>query len=160
MMADAIEHVISYWMIYQKFQSPALGGYAVISHWLPFLLFSVYSGVLADRFDPRRIIQLGMFCTCCARSSGACCSSRTGSKSGTRWRSFPFTESRASCGRHPPRSLSMTLSGDHLHSAVRLMAMSRVLGLLGGPAVGGAMLLAFGPSLGILLNVLIYPICR
>ena len=54
----------------------------------------------------------------------------------------------------------MTLSGDHLHSAVRLMAMSRVLGLLGGPAVGGAMLLAFGPSLGILLNVLIYPICR
>ena len=60
MMADAIEHVISYWMIYQKFQSPALGGYAVISHWLPFLLFSVYSGVLADRFDPRRIIQLGM----------------------------------------------------------------------------------------------------
>jgi hypothetical protein len=43
MMADAIEHVISYWMIYQKFQSPALGGYAVISHWLPFLLFSVYS---------------------------------------------------------------------------------------------------------------------
>jgi hypothetical protein len=45
---------------------------------------------------------------------------------------------------------------DHLHSAVRLMAMSRVLGLLGGPAVGGAMLLAFGPSLGILLNVVIY----
>ena len=60
MMADNIEHVISYWMIYQKFQSPALGGYAVISHWLPFLLFSVYSGVLADRFDPRRIIQCGM----------------------------------------------------------------------------------------------------
>jgi MFS family permease len=45
---------------------------------------------------------------------------------------------------------------DHLHSAVRLMAMSRVLGLLGGPAVGGAMLLAFGPSLGIFVNVLIY----
>jgi len=45
---------------------------------------------------------------------------------------------------------------DQLHSAVRLMAMSRVLGLLGGPAVGGAMLLGFGPSLAILLNVLIY----
>src|SRR5437868_13323711 len=36
------------------------------------------------------------------------------------------------------------------------MAMSRVLGLLGGPAVGGAMLLLFGPSLGILVNILIY----
>ena len=45
---------------------------------------------------------------------------------------------------------------DNLHSAVRLMAMSRTLGLLGGPAVGGVMLLAFGPSLGMLLNVLIY----
>ena len=60
MMADSIEHVISYWMIYEKFHSPALGGYAVISHWLPFLLFSVWSGALADRFDPRRIIQFGM----------------------------------------------------------------------------------------------------
>src|SRR5918997_5827418 len=60
MMADSIEHVISYWILFEKFQSPALGGYAVLAHWLPFLLFSVYSGALADRFDPRRIIQLGM----------------------------------------------------------------------------------------------------
>jgi len=36
------------------------------------------------------------------------------------------------------------------------MAMARTLGLLGGPAVGGAMLLAFGPALGMLINVLIY----
>ena len=33
MMADSIEHVISYWMIYQKFHSPALGGFAVIYEW-------------------------------------------------------------------------------------------------------------------------------
>src|SRR6188768_1642996 len=60
MMADSIEHVISYWIIFQKFESQALGGFAVLAHWLPFLLFSLYSGALADRFDPRRIIQLGM----------------------------------------------------------------------------------------------------
>src|SRR5947208_6071258 len=60
MLADNIEHVISYWVIFQKFHSPALGGFAVISHWAPFLLFSIYSGALADRFDPRRIVQLGM----------------------------------------------------------------------------------------------------
>src|SRR5260370_42349046 len=60
MLADNIEHVISFWVIFQKFHSPALGGFAVISHWVPYLLFSVYSGALADRFDPRRIIQLGM----------------------------------------------------------------------------------------------------
>jgi Na+/melibiose symporter-like transporter len=60
MMADNIEHVISYWVVFQKFHSPALAGFAVLSHWLPFLLFSVASGALADRFDPRRLIQCGM----------------------------------------------------------------------------------------------------
>src|SRR3569623_594031 len=59
MMADNIEHVISYWVVFQKFHSPTLGGFAVLSHWLPFLLFSVAGGGLADRFDPRRIIQCG-----------------------------------------------------------------------------------------------------
>jgi len=60
MMADSIEHVISYWIMFQKFQSPALAGFAVISHWVPFILFSLWSGALADRYDPRRIIQIGM----------------------------------------------------------------------------------------------------
>lgn len=32
MMADNIEHVISYWVAFQKFKSPALGGFAVVSH--------------------------------------------------------------------------------------------------------------------------------
>src|SRR5207237_4205342 len=57
MMADSIEHVISWWMMFEKFHSPALGGYAVISHWLPFLLFSLHAGMLAERFDPSRLIH-------------------------------------------------------------------------------------------------------
>src|ERR1044072_6644282 len=60
MMADNIEHVMSYWVVFQKFHSPALAGFAVLSHWLPFLLFSVAVGELADPFDPRRLIQCGM----------------------------------------------------------------------------------------------------
>jgi hypothetical protein len=58
MMADNIEHVISYWLLFERFHSPALAGVAVLTHWLPFLLFSVYAGALADRFDLRRIIQI------------------------------------------------------------------------------------------------------
>jgi len=46
MMADNIEHVISYWLLFQKFHSPVLAGFADISHWTPFLLLSVYSAVL------------------------------------------------------------------------------------------------------------------
>lgn len=57
MMADNIEHVITYWVLWQKFHSPALTGFEVISHWVPFLLFSVYFGSLADRHDCRRLIQ-------------------------------------------------------------------------------------------------------
>jgi hypothetical protein len=60
MMADSVEHVISYWVMYQKFHSPALAGFAVISHWVPFLVFGVWVGALSDRFDPRRVIQIGM----------------------------------------------------------------------------------------------------
>jgi MFS family permease len=56
-MGDNIEHVISYWLLYQKFHSPVLAGFAVISHWTPFLFFSVYFGALADRHDCRRVIQ-------------------------------------------------------------------------------------------------------
>ena len=59
MMADNIEHVISYWLMFQKFHSAALGGFAVVSHWLPYLLFSVAVGALNDRVDSRRLIQLG-----------------------------------------------------------------------------------------------------
>jgi hypothetical protein len=51
MTADNIEHVISDWVMFQKFHSPTLGGFAVISHWVPFLLFSFHAGALADRYD-------------------------------------------------------------------------------------------------------------
>src|SRR3954471_37721 len=60
MMADNIEHVISYWVAFQKFHSAALGGFAVVSHWMPFLMFSVPVGALNDRFDSRRLIQTGV----------------------------------------------------------------------------------------------------
>jgi MFS family permease len=60
MMADNIEHVISYWIMFEKFRSPALGGAAVLTHWLPFLFLSLHAGALADRFDPRRLIQISM----------------------------------------------------------------------------------------------------
>src|SRR5262249_2488448 len=43
-----------------------------------------------------------------------------------------------------------------LQSAIRLLATSRTLGLLLGPAVGGVLLLVAGPALGILINMLIY----
>src|SRR5262245_42664752 len=157
MMGDSVEHVISYWMIYQKFRSPALGGFAVLSHWLPFLLFSITSGALADRFDPRRIIQIGMVLfMLCSLGWGVLILT----DSLQVWHAVVLLTIHGMAGvLWAPASQVLIhdiVGRDHLHSAVRLLAMSRVLGLLGGPAVGGAMLLAFGPSTGIMINVLIY----
>jgi MFS family permease len=48
------------------------------------------------------------------------------------------------------------VDGTHLVSAVRLMASARYLGFLLGPAIGGVLLLAVGPTYGIFINALIY----
>lgn len=74
MMADNIEHVISYWVLWEKFHSPALSGFQVISHWVPFLLLSVWFGALADRYDCRRLIQGAQALFMLVSIAWACCS--------------------------------------------------------------------------------------
>lgn len=157
MMADNIEHVISYWVVFQKFHSPTLGGFAVLSHWLPFLLFSVAVGGLADRFDPRRIIQCGMGLFIIA-SAG--------------WGYFFLTDTIemwhamlllvihgcAGVLWQTPNQLLLydLVAPADLPSGVRLNAMARYLGILVGPAVGGLIMLTLGPSHGIIFNTLFY----
>ena len=157
MMADSIEHVISYWVAFQKFHSPALGGFAVLSHWLPFLAFSVSVGALNDRFDSRRIIQAGMALFVTA-SIG--------------WGYFFVTDSLTigaamlllvvhGCAGVLWQTSSQMLLHDivgpaALASAVRLNATARYLGVLVGPAVGGLIMLTLGPTRGIFLNTVFY----
>ena len=157
MMADNVEHVISYWVMFQKFQSPMLGGFAVLSHWLPFLLLSVAVGALADRFDPRRIIQCGM---------GLFITASAG------WGYFFITDTLTveaamvllvihGCAgvlwQTPNQLLLYDLVGpDDLPSAVRLNATARYLGVLVGPATGGVIMLTLGTSTGIVVNTLFY----
>ncbi|HEX6318713.1 MAG TPA: MFS transporter [Burkholderiales bacterium] len=157
MMADSIEHVISYWIIFQKFESPALGGFAVVAHWLPFLLFSVYSGALADRFGPRRLIQLGM-AVFMAVSAGWGLLFLTDALQ--MWHAAVLLVLHGFAGVlwSPAAQVLIhdIVDDERLHSAIRLTATARWLGLLAGPAVGGVLLLAAGPTYGILLNALIY----
>ena len=157
MMADSVEHVISYWIIFQKFHSPALGGFAMLSHWLPFLFFSVWSGALADRFDPRRLIQLGM-ALFIAASLGWGLLFLTGSLE--MWHAVVLLVVHGFAGVfwHPSGQLLIhdIVGTANLQSAVRLSATARYLGLLFGPAVGGILLIALGPAYGLLANVLIY----
>jgi MFS family permease len=157
MMADSIEHVISYWIMFQKFQSPALAGFAVISHWVPFILFSLWSGALADRYDPRRIIQIGM-AVFMAVSLGWGVLFLTDSLE--MWHAVVLLVLHGLAGVlwNPAAQLFIhdIVEEKDLHSAIRLTATARWLGLLMGPAVGGVILLALGPAWGILFNAAIY----
>ena len=157
MMADSIEHVISYWVMFQKFQSQSLAGFAVVSHWLPFLFFSVYAGALADRFDPRRIIQLGMVCFIVA-SVGWGYFFVTDTLE--MWHAMALLVIHGFAGvLWSPASqlfVQYVVGREILSSAVRLNATARWLGLLFGPAIGSGLMLALGPTLGIFLNVVFY----
>ena len=157
MMADNIEHVISYWVMFQKFHSPALAGFAVLSHWLPFLLFSVYFGALADRYDCRRIIQFAMllfmgvslawgvlFLTDTIELWHAAVLLTVHGMAGVIW------------GPASQLLIHDIVGTEQLQSAIRLSATGRYLGLLMGPAVGGGLMLLLGPPVGLLVNVAIY----
>lgn len=157
MMADNIEHVISYWVMFEKFHSPALAGFAVVSHWLPFLLFSVYFGALADRYDCRRIIQVALLLF-----MGVSLAWGVLFMTGTleMWHAMVLLTLHGIAGViwGPASQLLIhdIVGPDRLQSAVRLGATSRQLGLLMGPAVGGVLMLALGPPAGLLINALIY----
>src|SRR5262249_57385025 len=157
MMADNVEHVISYWVVFQKFHSPALAGFAVLSHWLPFLFFSVAVGGLADRYDPRRIIQCGMLLFIVASAGwGVFFITDTLQM----WHAMLLLVIHGCAGvlwQTPNQLLLYDIVGPaELMSAVRLNAVARYLGVLVGPAVGGAIMLTFGPAHGMLLNTGFY----
>ena len=144
MMADNIEHVISYWLLFQKFQSPVLAGFAVISHWTPFLALGLFRRV-ADRYDCRKLIQIAqvmymavsvgwavLFLTDTIEVWHACVLLVIHGIAGVFWT--------------PAEQLIIhdIVGSEDLPSAVRLNATSRQLGILFGPAVGGGLMLWFG----------------
>ncbi|MFK4089997.1 MFS transporter [Kribbella sp. NPDC020789] len=157
MMGDNIEHVITYWVLWREFHSPALAGFQVISHWLPFLLFSVLSGSLADRYDCRRIIQSAqalfmvvslcwgvLFLTGTLQIWHACVLLVLHGCAGALW------------GPAEQLMLHDFVGREDLPSAVRLNATFRSLGVLCGPVVGSLFLLVLGPTGGIFANIAIY----
>jgi len=157
MMADNIEHVITYWVLWQKFHSPALTGFEVISHWVPFLLFSVYFGSLADRHDCRRLIQAAqalfmvvsalwgvLFLTNSLQIWEACLLLVLHGCAGSLW------------GPGEQLMLHDFVGREELPSAVRLNATFRSLGILFGPVVGSVLLLGLGPTHGIFVNIAFY----
>jgi MFS family permease len=157
MAADQVEHVISYWVLFEKFQSPALAGFAVLSHWLPFLFFSVYFGAMADRFDSRRIIQIAMIMYMAVSFAWAVLLYTDTLEI---WHAMALLVIHGLAGvLWGPASQVLIhdiVGRENLVSAVRLNATGRQLGVFLGPAIGGGLMLLIGPEAGLIANVLIY----
>jgi len=157
MMADNIEHVISYWVIFQAFHSPTLAGFAVISHWTPFLVLGVWFGSLADRYDCRKIIIASQAAFIAASLAWAVLF-----LSGTlqTWHAVVLLIVHGLAGAlwAPASQLLIhdIVGRDELQSGVRLSSTGRSIGILFGPAVGGALLLTLGPAYGLMANALLY----
>jgi len=157
MMADNIEHVISYWVAFQKFHSSALGGFAVVSHWLPYLLFSVPVGALNDRLDSRRLIQVGaaLFMTV---SLGWGYFFVTGTLAV--WHAMVLLVLHGCAGVLWLISSQVLLydvaGAKAIESAVRLNATARYFGMLAGPGVGSLIMRTVGPTRGMFLNAAFY----
>ncbi len=157
MMADNIEHVISYWVIFQTFHSPLLGGFAVISHWLPHLLFAFHIGGLADRLNSRKMILVAeaVFMVISIAWGALFLTHRLAI-----WHAMGLLAIHGLAGAlwSPPTQLITheIVGPQHLQSAVRLNATARQLGILLGPAVGGTLMLVLGPAYGLMVNALLY----
>jgi len=157
MTAESVEHVTSYWVIFESFHSPTLGGFAVISHWVPYLIFSVYAGALADRFDCRRLIQVAQGLLMLASLAWGALF-LTGTLRAWHAAALLMVHGMAGVIASPPIQLIVhdIVGAEHLASAIRLNAISRYCSMLVGPAVGGGLLLALGPGVALLVNVLLY----
>ena len=157
MMADNIEHVISYFVMFQKFHSPALGAFAVVSHWVPYLLFGGISGRLADRFDIRRLIQIGMLLFIGVSVSWGVMFM---TDSAAVWKAMVLLVMHGMAGViwMPAAQVLIhrIVTLEQLSSAVRLNATGRYLAFGIGPGVGAGLMLLFGPVYGIFANALLY----
>jgi len=157
MTAESIEHVASYWVIYESFHSPTLAGFAVISHWVPYLIFSVYTGALADRFDCRRLIQVSQGLLMLASLAWGVLF-LTGTLRAWHAGALLMVHGVAGAIASPPIQLIVhdILGAEHLPSAIRLNAISRYFSMLVGPALGVGLMRVLGPGVALLVNVLLY----
>jgi MFS family permease len=157
MAGDNAEHAITYLVMWQLFESPLLAGFAVVSHWLPHLLFSIPFGTLADRFDCRRIIQIscGLFVVA-SLTWGVLLLNEALQP----WHCVVLlvVHGFASALWHPANQVMLydMVGEKDLPSAVRLMATGLSLGQLVGPAMGAVLLFTIGPAWGMFANAVFY----
>lgn len=157
---DGMESVIRNLLVLRLVGNEAAAlwlGLMVFAHWIPFTIFSLLGGTLADRYDNRKIqivTQLLLM------TAAAVVAIATLLGVVTVWWMFGLLLLHGfagAIGNPAQQTLIHALVGrDRLLSAVSLNSTARQFSQVIGPAVAGFIYLAFGPGWGFLVNALTF----
>ncbi len=152
---DGMEHVILNVLVVQLAgaAAPFWLGMMVFAHWVPFTLFSLYGGVLADRYDNRKV-QIGAQLLLMTAAVGV--ASATLANFVTTWWIFGLLLLHGFAGAMGNPAQQMLIHAmvgpAKLLSAVSLNSTARHFSQVVGPAVAGFIIVAFGPGTGLAIN--------
>ena len=157
---DGMENVIRNVLVFQLVGAagaPFWLGMMVFAHWVPFTLFSLYGGVLADRYDNRKV-QIVAQILLMAAAVGVATATLAGIV--TVWWLFGLLLLHGfagAIGNPAQQTLIHAMVGpSKLLSAVSLNSTARQFSQVIGPAVAGFVVIAFGPGWGFLINGLTF----
>jgi MFS family permease len=157
---DGMENVIRAFLVVQLVglaAAPFWLGMMVFAHWVPFTLFSLYGGILADRHDPRNV-QIASQLLLLAAALGVAIATLTGVV--TVWWIFVLLLVHGfagAIGNPAQQTLVHSIVGkERLLSAVSLNSTTRQFSQVVGPAVAGLVFLAFGAGWGFFVNALTF----
>lgn len=143
------------WLILSLTHSPVYVGALVFARFAPFMVFGLFSGVLADRFDNRRVVMLTQACSMLVAATLAVLAF---SGVDTVWPYFvlAFCGGAALVFDAPNRhALIFQLVGrDELPNAIALNSSLFNAGRVVGPALAGVLIAVVGPAWCFALNSL------
>lgn len=149
-----VQQIAAYWLILQLTDSAMAVGALALVQTLPITLLSLIGGTIADRVDLRRMV-LVCESVLCVQATALCLLAATGSLQVWQLYVLGLVRGVALALNQPARHalVFQTVGRDDLTNAVALMASLGTTARILGPAIGGIVLAATGPSEAFGLNV-------
>ena len=157
---DGMENVIRGLLIVRLVgiaEAPLWLGMAVFAHWVPFTLFSLYGGALADRYDNRKVQIVAQLLLMTA-AFGVAVATLAGVVSVWWILGLLLVHGFAGAIGNPAQQtlIHAIVGPDRLLSAISLNSGARQISSVIGPAIAGLIYIAFGPGWGLLVNALTF----
>src|SRR2546428_8655813 len=155
---DGMENVIRNWLVWELTHSPVWLGMMVFAHWVRCTFFSLYGGVLADRYDNRKV-QLVAQTILLSAALGVAVATLAGLPRLEFWifGLLLVHGFAGAIGNPAQQTLINDLVGkDRLLSAISLNSSMRQVTQVIGPLIAGWFLVVLGPGWGFLTNALTF----